>query len=50
MSAQIQAYHHQKLAYIYLRQSTPGQVLHHRESTPVCPAREGAGTGVGANP
>jgi hypothetical protein len=33
MSAQIQAYHHQKLAYIYLRQSTLGQVRHHQEST-----------------
>src|SRR5690349_741153 len=33
MIAQIQAYHHQKMAYIYLRQSTLGQVRHHQEST-----------------
>ena len=33
MSAQIQTFHHQKLAYIYLRQSTLGQVRHHQEST-----------------
>jgi hypothetical protein len=33
MIAQIQAYHHQKMAYVYLRQSTLGQVRHHQEST-----------------
>src|SRR5437868_977914 len=33
MTAQIQACHHQKMAYIYLRQSTLGQVRHHQEST-----------------
>src|SRR5437588_12345965 len=33
MIAQIQAYHLQKMAYIYLRQSTLGQVRHHQEST-----------------
>jgi DNA invertase Pin-like site-specific DNA recombinase len=26
-------HHHSRLAYVYLRQSTPGQVLHHQEST-----------------
>ena len=25
--------HHNRFAYVYLRQSTPGQVLHHQEST-----------------
>ncbi len=25
--------HHHRFAYVYLRQSTPGQVLHHQEST-----------------
>jgi DNA invertase Pin-like site-specific DNA recombinase len=33
MAAQIQACHHQKMAYVYLRQSTLGQVRHHQEST-----------------
>jgi DNA invertase Pin-like site-specific DNA recombinase len=33
MIAQIPAYHRQKMAYIYLRQSTMGQVRHHQEST-----------------
>jgi DNA invertase Pin-like site-specific DNA recombinase len=33
MIAQIQPYHHQKMAYVYLRQSTMGQVRHHQEST-----------------
>ncbi len=33
MMTQIQEQHRQKLAYVYLRQSTYGQVLHHREST-----------------
>src|SRR6266536_2457735 len=33
MNPKIQEYHCRKPAYIYLRQSTPGQVLHHREST-----------------
>jgi len=31
--SKIQEHHRRKPAYIYLRQSTPGQVLHHREST-----------------
>ena len=29
----ITEHHHSRLAYVYLRQSTPGQVLHHQEST-----------------
>jgi DNA invertase Pin-like site-specific DNA recombinase len=29
----IAEHHHSRLAYVYLRQSTPGQVLHHQEST-----------------
>src|SRR5437899_2164575 len=29
----ITEHHHNRLAYVYLRQSTPGQVLHHQEST-----------------
>src|ERR1700693_3059512 len=33
MNPKIQEQHRRKPAYIYLRQSTPGQVLHHREST-----------------
>src|SRR5215469_11538144 len=33
MNLKIQEHHRRKPAYIYLRQSTPGQVLHHREST-----------------
>jgi DNA invertase Pin-like site-specific DNA recombinase len=33
MIAKIQAYHQKKMAYIYLRQSTMGQVRHHQEST-----------------
>ena len=33
MAAQIQACHHQKMAYIYLRQSTLVQVREHTEST-----------------
>src|SRR6266478_7696799 len=33
MNPKIQEHHCSKPAYIYLRQSTPGQVLHHREST-----------------
>src|SRR5499425_3909654 len=33
MNPKIQGQHRRKPAYIYLRQSTPGQVLHHREST-----------------
>src|ERR1700719_4431941 len=33
MNPKIQEHHLRKPAYIYLRQSTPGQVLHHREST-----------------
>ena len=33
MNPKIQEHHRSKPAYIYLRQSTPGQVLHHREST-----------------
>ena len=33
MNPKIQEHHRRKPAYIYLRQSTPGQVLHRREST-----------------
>lgn len=33
MNTKITTSHHSKPAYIYVRQSTPGQVLHHREST-----------------
>lgn len=33
MSAPITAQHREKPAYIYLRQSSPGQVRHHQEST-----------------
>lgn len=33
MIFKIQNYHKEKIAYIYLRQSTMGQVLHHQEST-----------------
>jgi DNA invertase Pin-like site-specific DNA recombinase len=33
MNTRISETHLRKPAYIYLRQSTPGQVLHHREST-----------------
>lgn len=33
MNTKISETHLRKPAYIYLRQSTPGQVLHHREST-----------------
>jgi DNA invertase Pin-like site-specific DNA recombinase len=33
MNPKITEQHHRKPAYIYLRQSTPGQVRHHREST-----------------
>ena len=33
MNLKITEQHRSKPAYIYLRQSTPGQVLHHREST-----------------
>lgn len=33
MSAQITAQHREKPAYIYLRQSSPGQVRHHQQST-----------------
>jgi len=33
MLSQIQPHHHQKMAYVYLRQSTMGQVRHHQEST-----------------
>ena len=29
----ITQHHHSRSAYVYLRQSTPGQVLHHQEST-----------------
>ena len=32
-SAKIRAHHLERLAIIYVRQSSPGQVLHHREST-----------------
>jgi DNA invertase Pin-like site-specific DNA recombinase len=33
MISRIQNHHKQKMAYVYIRQSTMGQVLHHREST-----------------
>jgi DNA invertase Pin-like site-specific DNA recombinase len=33
MNSKISEHHCNKPAYIYLRQSTPGQVLHHQEST-----------------
>src|SRR5437868_12190568 len=33
MNPKITEHHRNKPAYIYLRQSTPGQVRHHREST-----------------
>ena len=33
MTAKIQAQHRQKMAYVYLRQSTMAQVFHHQEST-----------------
>jgi DNA invertase Pin-like site-specific DNA recombinase len=33
MNPKIQEQHRRKPAYVYLRQSTPGQVLHHQEST-----------------
>ena len=33
MSAKIQIHHRQKMAYVYLRQATMAQVLHHQEST-----------------
>jgi DNA invertase Pin-like site-specific DNA recombinase len=33
MISKIQNHHKQKMAYVYIRQSTMGQVLHHREST-----------------
>ena len=33
MISKIQSHHHQKMAYVYLRQSTMGQVRHHQEST-----------------
>jgi DNA invertase Pin-like site-specific DNA recombinase len=33
MNPKIAQHHHSRCAYVYLRQSTPGQVLHHQEST-----------------
>src|SRR5258707_14295378 len=33
MNPKIQEHHRSKPAYIYLRQSTPSQVRHHKEST-----------------
>jgi DNA invertase Pin-like site-specific DNA recombinase len=33
MNLKITEHHRSKLAYIYVRQSTPGQVRHHQEST-----------------
>lgn len=33
MISKIQNHHKEKIAYIYIRQSTMGQVIHHREST-----------------
>ena len=32
-SAKIQSTHQERMAYVYVRQSTPHQVLEHREST-----------------
>jgi len=32
-TGKIQSLHHERMAYVYVRQSTPGQVLEHREST-----------------
>ena len=33
MISKIKTQHKEKMAYVYLRQSTMGQVLHHQEST-----------------
>jgi hypothetical protein len=33
LTSKIQAQHRQKMAYVYLRQSTMAQVFHHQEST-----------------
>src|ERR1700694_5699620 len=33
MNPKIADHHRSRSAYVYLRQSTPGQVLHHQEST-----------------
>jgi DNA invertase Pin-like site-specific DNA recombinase len=33
MNPKIAEHHRNRSAYVYLRQSTPGQVLHHQEST-----------------
>ena len=33
MTSKIQTHHLQKMAYVYLRQSTMAQVHHHQEST-----------------
>jgi hypothetical protein len=33
MISKIQTHHRQKMAYVYLRQSTMAQVYHHQEST-----------------
>jgi len=33
MTSKVEAHHLTRPAYIYIRQSTPGQVLHHQEST-----------------
>ena len=33
MNSKIQIHHRQKMAYVYLRQSTMAQVYHHQEST-----------------
>jgi len=33
MNPKIAEHHRSRCAYVYLRQSTPGQVLHHQEST-----------------
>jgi len=33
MISKVQPYHTQQTAYVYLRQSTPSQVLHHQQST-----------------
>ncbi len=51
MNTKIKEQHRSKPAYIYLRQSTPGQVLHHQESTERQYAlREKARHWAGANP
>ena len=43
----IATHHRSKCAYVYLRQSTPGQVLHHQESTERQYALRGKGRELG---